>query len=356
MHLPDAVWRLRDRLLADPRWLRLAVRFPLSRAVARRRAAALFDLCAGFVYAQVLAACVELRLFDMLRDGPLPAEVIVRRAGLSAAPAQTLLRAAAALRLLARRRGGFGLGPLGAAMLGNPGVGAMVAHHAMLYADLADPVALLRAPPGATRLARFWAYGATGAAGAYSALMAASQAMIAAEVLDAVDLRRYRRLLDVGGGDGSFLRAVAARVPGLRLALFDLPEVAALAEARLAESGVAAEVFGGDMRAALPGGADLISLLRVIHDHDEPAALAILRTARAALPPGGTLLLGEPMAGTRGAEASGDAYFGLYLLAMGQGRPRRRDELTALLQQAGFTAIREAPTHQPLLVRVLLCK
>ena len=45
------------------------------------------------------------------------------------------------------------LGPLGAAMVGNPGVAAMVEHHALLYADLADPVALLR---GAARRAPSW--------------------------------------------------------------------------------------------------------------------------------------------------------------------------------------------------------
>ena len=56
-------------------------------------------------------------------------------------------------------------------------------------------------------------------------------------------------------------------------------------------------------------------------------ALAILTAIRKAIAPGGTLLIAEPMAGTRGAEASGDAYFGFYLLAMGQGRPRTVDEI-----------------------------
>ena len=44
------------------------------------------------------------------------------------------------------------------ALVGNAAVAAMVEHHALLYADLADPVALLRggAP---TRLAAYWPYG-----------------------------------------------------------------------------------------------------------------------------------------------------------------------------------------------------
>ena len=61
----------RDRLLASRRFQRWAAAFPLTRPIARRRARALFDLCAGFVYSQVLFACVRLKLFDALAAGPL---------------------------------------------------------------------------------------------------------------------------------------------------------------------------------------------------------------------------------------------------------------------------------------------
>ena len=75
---------------------------------------------------------------------------------------------------------------------------------------------------------------------------------------------------------------------------------------------------------------------------------------RAALPAGGALLLAEPMAGTPGAQAAGDAYFGFYLLAMGQGRPRTAARLTEMLLQAGFDQVRPLTTRTPLLTRVLL--
>ncbi len=103
----------------------------------------------------------------------------------------------------------------------------------------------------------------------------------------------------------------------------------------------------------MPRGADIVSLIRVIHDHDDAAALTILRAARAALPPGGTLLLAEPMAGTRGAEPVG-AYFNFYLLAMGSGRPRRAEELMALMREAGFSRVRPIATRRPMLARVLV--
>ena len=184
--------------------------------------------------------------------------------------------------------------------------------------------------------------------------MAASQPMVAAEVLDAVRFDRFRCLLDVGGGEGAFLEAVACRHPSLRLMLFDLPAVAARARHRLAAAGIMARVEGGDFRTdALPEGADAITLVRVVHDHDDATALALLRAAHRALRPGGTLILAEPMSGTPGAEPIGDAYFGLYLRAMGSGRPRTAERLAAMLTEAGFAAPRRVATRTPLLVRVL---
>ncbi len=360
-------WRARrDRLIASPRFRRWAAAFPFTRPIARRRTRALFDLCAGFVYSQVLQACVQLRLFDILADGPLSPAALSGRLGLPVERTQRLLLAAASLGLLARRAGGrFGLGPLGAAMVGNTAVAAMVLHHRELYADLHDPVALLRGQSGTTGLSRYWAYsGNADAAGLgqgqvaeYTALMAASQPLVADEVLSAYRIGRHRCLLDVGGGDGSFLGAAAARAPSLRLMLFDLPPVAAQARARLEAAGLAGRlvVAGGDfLTDALPQGADVVSLVRVAHDHDDPAALDILRAARRALPPGGTLVLAEPMAGTPGAEPIGDAYFGFYLMAMGRGRARTQAELSTLLHAAGFTGIRRMRTHTPLLVSVLV--
>ena len=240
----------------------------------------------------------------------------------------------------------------------------MVEHHALLYEDLRDPVALLRGEAGPTRLSGYWPYAggdgrglAADSVAPYSGLMAASQALIAEDILEAYPLGRHRCLLDVGGGEGAFLAAAGRAAPALDLMLFDLPAVAARAEAHLTAEGLGGRVrtVGGSfVRDALPAGADVLSLVRVVHDHDDAAARIILRAAHAALASNGTLIVAEPMSGTRDAAPITDAYFGLYLLAMGSGRCRTVPELTALLREAGFTRIREAPTRRPLLTRVLV--
>jgi len=81
-----------------------------------------------------------------------------------------------------------------------------------------------------------------------------------------------------------------------------------------------------------------------------------LKAIRRVLPTGGTLVLAEPMSGTPGAEAMGDAYFGFYLLAMGRGQARTAEQLSALLRSSGFDNIRLLPTRIPLQVRLLTAR
>jgi len=366
--LVDRFRAFREGLAAKPGFRRWAARFPLTRPFARRRARALFDICAGFVYTQVLLSCVRLRVFAILAEAPLTTGRLAPRLSLSPEATERLMAAAASLQLTARRGdGAWTLGQLGAAMVGNDGIAAMVEHHAMLYADLADPVAMLRRPRGGNALSDYWAYAGAEQPGAvpanrirdYTALMAASQPMVAEEVLASYRFERHRRVLDVGGGNGAFLRAVAAEAPRLELMLFDLPAVAEEAQARFAAAGLGARasVFGGDFtQDELPRGADLITLVRVLHDHDDDVALGLLRRIRAALPAGGRLLLAEPMAGTSGAEPMGEAYFGFYLLAMGRGRPRAPEEIRGMISAAGFAQCRLLSTPTPLLTRAILAE
>ena len=313
----------RNRLLGSTLFQRRASAFVLTRPVARRRAAGLFDLVAGFVYSQVLLACVRLKLFDILAEGPQTLVQLAPRLSLSEAAAQRLLQA--------------------------------------------DPVALLRGESRSAQLAGYWPYAGTATPQAlagdkvaeYSALMSASQPLVAHEILDVYPLHGHRCLMDVGGGEGTFLLQAAARAPHLQLQLFDLPAVAARAQQRFAAAGLAqrARAAGGDFfNDALPTGADIATLVRVVHDHDDARVMTLLRAVHDALVPGGTLLLAEPMAGTQGAEAMGDAYFGFYLLAMGRGQPRTAQQLTAMLQQAGFGSVRLLPTRMPLQTQVLLAR
>jgi demethylspheroidene O-methyltransferase len=366
MSWSDRFLAIRDRWLTSPRFQRWAAEFPLTRPTAQRRARALFDVCAGFVYSQILFACVRLKLFDLLAEGPRSAAGIASSLGLPLDSTQRLLDAAVSLRLVERRsEERYGLGALGAALVGNPGVGAMIEHHRLLYLDLHDPVKLLRGDAQETELAKYWAYSAGDAdapvprAPDYVGLMSSSQPLVASEVLDAYPIQKHRCLLDVGGGDGSFLIEASKRAEHLKLVLFDLPPVARSAEQRFKSLGLDTRtraVSGNFLTDELPVGADVVSLVRVIHDHNDDAAMRLLRAAHRALAPEGVLLLAEPMSGTPGAATVGDAYFGFYLLAMGRGKPRTPEALQEMLLAAGFVAPQLLRTRQPLQSRLMVAR
>jgi demethylspheroidene O-methyltransferase len=357
----------RNSWLGDPRFQRWAADFPVTRGVARRRARDLFDLVSGFVYSQTLTACLKLGLLDRLAEAPSTTAALAEALNLDPGVAGRLLGAAAALGL-ADRAGPdrWALGPQGAALRGNAGLGQMILHHEHLYADLADSVSVLRRG-GGDRLSAYWPYAtsetpdAAPAEGvsAYSSLMAATQPTVAADILAAYRVARHRVLMDVGGGEGAFLAAAGARAPRLGLMLFDLPAVTAAARARLDRAGLISRtrIVGGDFLSdPLPEGADLITLVRILHDHDEAGVARLLAAARAALPRDGALLIAEPMSGAPRADRIADVYFAFYLLAMGRGRARTPAELFAALRTAGFRRMRLLPTRTPFLLRAILAE
>ena len=103
-------------------------------------------------------------------------------------------------------------------------------------------------------------------------------------------------------------------------------------------------------------GADLVTLIRVAHDHPDSHVKIILNAIFAALPAGGTLLLAEPMAQNADQKPLGDAYFHFYLLAMGAGRLRTTGELTAMIFEAGFANVELLGNPMPLQTRILVAK
>lgn len=359
---------LRNRLIASPRFQKFAAATPGIRTIARSKARGVFDLLSGFVYAQVLLACVRLDLFRLLEKKPLDLETIAARASLPLDPARRLLDAAVSLDLMCRLSNGrYGLGLNGAAILANPGIEAMVEHNAILYRDLADPVDFLRNPDRETHLSRYWAYAQANdpsqltdvAVRDYSALMSASQPLVASEILDAYPFQGHKRLLDVGGGEGRFICSAGVRFPHLELMMFDLPAVAARAERNIAQSEFAGRVHvvGGNFFAdELPAGADIITLVRILHDHDDAKAELLLSNIYRALPHNGCLLIAEPLADTPGAERMGDAYFGFYLMAMRSGRPRSRATLEAMLHRSGFDQVRALQTRVPLQTSLIVAQ
>jgi demethylspheroidene O-methyltransferase len=103
----------------------------------------------------------------------------------------------------------------------------------------------------------------------------------------------------------------------------------------------------------LPQDMDIISIVRVIHDHDDDSVLALLRNIRRSCAAGTTLLIAEPFAGRADLARITDAYFNLYFAAMGQGRTRTPQNVAELAVQAGFEGLKIWRTNIPLITGLI---
>lgn len=300
---------------------------------------------ADYVVPFALRSAAQLGLADHLADGPRPLEELATLTDSQPAALRRLLRCLVAKGVFAEPRPGhFGLSP-----------------KADLLRD-AHPLSLRDAFPLLAADLRAWAQvGPALASGApafarvhgqpyYDYLRdhpqdstrvdrsVQSANRLVVRMFDRLyEWHDVRLLVDVGGGNGSFLAGLLARHPHLRGLLFDQAHVVAGATRVLAQAGVQArcEVRAGSFFDAVPAGGDAYLLKTILHDWDDAQALAILHAIRRVLPAGGRLLVLEAL-----LEPGNDYDIGKLLdlnsFVLAGGVDRNQAQLAALLAQADF--------------------
>lgn len=152
-----------------------------------------------------------------------------------------------------------------------------------------------------------------------------------------------RRLLDVAGGHGGFAMAMCRRHPGLSATVLDLPASVAVGRRIVEEQGFAGRVAfrEGDARAAELGeGLDVVSVFNLVHHLSPEENAGLFARARAALAPGGCLVIGETERPQPGDDVHRQgALSGLLFYAMSRARTYTRTEMTGWLHDAGFPRI-----------------
>ncbi|TPV96833.1 MAG: methyltransferase domain-containing protein [Myxococcales bacterium FL481] len=166
----------------------------------------------------------------------------------------------------------------------------------------------------------------------------------ASALLQAYDFSAVRRVVDVGGGRGTLLVELLRHWPRLQGELVDLANVVEGARARLVdEFGPRCRVVAADFRHAVPAGADLYVIKRVLHNWDDAGALEILRTCAQAMPAQGRLLIAE---GVLLPPTHRDVVRLLdleMLVLTGGGRERRKPQFRRLLREAGLRLVETRP-------------
>lgn len=94
----------------------------------------------------------------------------------------------------------------------------------------------------------------------------------------------------------------------------------------------------------------------MLYDHADDTVEDLLGKAYAALPPGGWLIVSEPMSGGDAPERAGDVYFAFYTMAMGTGRVRSQARIAEMCSRAGFEGIVTPKPIRPFITTALACR
>src|SRR5580704_19040957 len=232
-------------------------------------AARVLDLAHGAAHTHILGALARLRIADHVADQPRSVADLAAAAGAVPDRLDRLLRAATVLGLVRRTADGMiTMTEVGACLRTGPG--SLRDFALMLSAPgQLRPMELLtealRGEPVAERALGqpIWDYyrDHPDEGAAFTRAMSGVSATIAGQVAERADVRECRRIVDVGGGQGTLLRALLATAPQAQGVLLDLPEVV-----RIAPAAERIELVAGDFMTSVPAGADVYVLSHVLHD------------------------------------------------------------------------------------------
>ncbi|MFE7314475.1 methyltransferase [Streptomyces sp. NPDC057555] len=187
-----------------------------------------------------------------------------------------------------------------------------------------------------------------------------NQAMNAGQVLfeqvpQLHDFTGADRIVDIGGGNGELLAEVLRRSATTRAVLLEQGPALADAAEFLAGHGPGiadrCEIVDGDMFRAVPEGADVYVLARVLVNWDDERAGHLLRNCAAAMRPDSTLLLVERPQAEGPPMPVPSAVDLLMMTVTSGGRSRTLAEYEGLLERAGLVlgAHRQLPQGYRLL-------
>ncbi|MBK1702986.1 methyltransferase [Halochromatium glycolicum] len=310
--------------------------------------------------AQTLLTANRLGLFALLAGRQLTAKTIAAELGTAERQTRLMLNACTGLGLLESQPDGYVNSALSAAFLepGKPGyLGDALRYSDDLYgtwARLGD--ALISGKPqipAEDYLGRDPDQTRHFVRGMHNRALGVGRALAGI-----VDLEGRYRLLDLGGGPGTYAALLAQRYPKLQATVVDLPDIVAIAREIIDELGVSDRVttLPGDFNEdVLPDGNDVVLISGVLHRETESGCRALIDRARDALAPGGMLVISDVLTDANGSTPAFAALFGLnMMLTAADGGVHSDATVAHWLEEAGFTCIERHPFQPPMPHRVVI--
>jgi hypothetical protein len=327
---------------------------------------ALYRISIAHYFSRALALAAKLGIADLLKDGPRHYENLAGATKTHGPALNRVMRLLASIGIFEEcNNGNFALTSLGELL--RTGVPGSMRSMVLLFAGAGVQDAW-RELEYCVRTGEPWFRRESPQADAFTSVaanpeqaqvfdeaMATFAPMTAAAIAASYDFSAFRKLVDVGGGDGSLLIGILNAYTNLEGIVFDLPHAAEKARAKIAAAGLEARcrAIGGDFFKELPTGADAYIVKHVIHDWNDERAFVILRNVHRAMPSHGKLLIAEgvyPPRIDQSDTARGSASNDVNMLICTGGRQRSEVEFRSILSDAGFNLTRIVPAQARLSV------
>ena len=300
----------------------------------------------GYQPACILMTANELKLFDAIAEEARTAEEVARDRSLSLNGLERLLNALVALGIAARQGTGYRLKEEWVPFLTRRGAHSMAkwiqlsADHLPVWerlpefirtgAPLTSVMDMLSGDPEKMR---------DFIDAMHDKALKAPQA-----IAQQVPLEDRRRLLDIGGGPGTYALEWARLYPRLQATVLDLEPVVAVAQEYIRRYGLEDRVdtLGADLtRTELPEGYDLALIANVLHMYPAQTARELVHRAVRTLEPGGRLIIHGFGTDDEGTTPLADALFSLQIGFLTEGgRAHPFPEMETWMREAGLTGLK----------------
>jgi ubiquinone/menaquinone biosynthesis C-methylase UbiE/predicted transcriptional regulator len=248
----------------------------------------------AFMRSRIILTAAELDLFTIIQDSPSSAEKMAEKLGLDPRALARVMECLATFGLLNKDTNEYSLTDQGALLSSKHPASSlpMLLHMSRLWVNWSDLTGIVQKKIGSghspsmplDRDSRQVFIGAMHVVGR----------TLSEDIAVDLDLSGYRKLLDIGGGSGTYTIALLRRNPEMKAILFDLKEVIEMARERLSSEGLLdrAELIAGDFYAdELPGGSELALLSAIIHQNSREQNVELFKKTFRALVPGGAILV-----------------------------------------------------------------
>jgi len=310
----------------------------------------IMQLASGFMAAKHLFAASELGLFEALAESPTTIEGLAARTGLTRRAARISADAMVALGLLERQGESYRNAELATAFLSGRGPGDLRPFlkfwDKISYSSWDHLANALAKGPSQEIFEINHELQEIASAGIEAILAGPAHALP-----DTFDFSRIKRLLDVGGGTGSWSIAVVQANTHLKATVFELPAVVDIARKRIAAAGLASriDVVAGDvMSGAIPLGYDAFLLANLIHYWAPEENRALLKRVRSAAEPGSSLVLADFWTDpTHTQPVQAALMAGEFAVHVRNGDVYSVDEVRGWLEETGWRFVQHTPLAGP---------